>query len=1459
MLWTIGIIILLVILLWLLLQTSAFQSWATSKIGNYLGDELNTKISVERVDIEWLHKVVLEDVYIEDQKGDSLLKIEALKLDGFEYQKENLNFSHLELVKPNFNLKRYKSDSTSNLQFIIDYFKKEENSEPKNTLVFSGESINISDGSFSYVNQNKELKKNGGIDFNDLYLSNLNLKAENISAIGDSISVDIKELSLLEKSGFDLNELTGNLKLNSKKITLNNSSLRTPNSEISGNYELNYKEWNDFKNFNKKVKMDFLLDESELNTKDLAYFSPQMQGLNEVVKISGNIKGRVNNLKGKNLDLQLLDQTTFKGDLAINGLPNIEESFITLDVDQLFTNPKDIRQIPQYPFDRDQTINLPSNINKLGSIRFNGHFTGFLHDFATYGDLKTNLGTLSMDLSLNNTEAGYQYNGNLETNSFDLGEFYGIQELETVAADLNITGTGLELQSIDAIVDGKIDHIKLNDYAYQNIDVNGEFKNQFFDGTLHIDDENVLMDFVGKVDLSQSIPEYSFNADVQNIDLVNLNFIDFQDYSSLTVNISANARGSDLQDLVGDILIRDLSYCTLDNEFVLDSILINSDINEDSRKIDLSSSILTGSLEGQYDFKALEHSVELILAELIPSFEVEQEIDHISQNFELDLRVHDFSIITEFFTPDIYVAPDTRVLMSVNEETNDFELSSTADRVKLFNIPANGITLDTRKADSTIFFTLMCDDVTINEKLNFHDFSLDGRSEGDTLYTSLEWDTPEQNHAGELSGRYLVRGAKNIDYYFDRSLIRVYDEVWHFNEEASIFIDSTAVQVNEFKLFADDQIIDANGLISEDDESNLELKLQNIELANVNTFVSGSNLKFNGLINGTANLQDLYKNPLIFANLNLDDLEIDDQYIGNFDVRSEWDHVLKKIIINGKLKDENLTPIDFYGYYTPADKENPIEFKADIEELKLDFLNALIKEGISDIGGDVTGLVTISGSPSHPILNGKLKFKDAHLRVDYLNTTYRLNDYVGIYEDMFTLDNILVMDEEDNSAYAVGTIIHNNFKDWNFDVFLDTQEKDFLCMNTTESMNSIYYGKAYGNGALSVSGYAQNLELSINMKTGDDTRIALPLGSSEEVAFEDFVTFVDRNKFVTEEKIIDLTGIKLNFALDILPNAEVEIIFDEAVGDVMRGRGKGKINMNIDTRGTFEMFGNVELTEGDYLFTLKNLINKDFTVVPGGTISWFGDPMGANLDIQAKYGLTAPLYDLLGDVDPSYKNRTQVDLLMDLTGDLFSPNIGFKVNTPNVDEITKGRVQSAIDSEEETNRQAFALIALRRFVAPPNISVAHSSGILQENTSEFISSQLSNWLSQISDDFDLGINYRPGDEITNQELAVALSTQLFNDKLSVSGNFGVSQGNEQNDNPSSLIGDVRLEYKVADDGKVRLVVFNRSNDFDIASTNQNASTQGAGVLYREEFNNLEEFYCGFKNLFRKEEDRILCP
>ncbi|MFO7979158.1 MAG: translocation/assembly module TamB domain-containing protein, partial [Bacteroidales bacterium] len=411
-----------------------------------------------------------------------------------------------------------------------------------------------------------------------------------------------------------------------------------------------------------------------------------------------------------------------------------------------------------------------------------------------------------------------------------------------------------------------------------------------------------------------------------------------------------------------------------------------------------------------------------------------------------------------------------------------------------------------------------------------------------------------------------------------------------------------------------------------------------------------------------------------------------------------------------------------------------------------------------------------------------------------------------------------------------------------FSLNIMLQPENMAILNTTAAHNDLYYGKAFMTGLAHIHGPVNQIVMDISARTNRGTQIFLPLGYTGDVVENNFITFITKDTTVVAKALApsELSGVTLNFDLEVTPDAEVQLIFDSQIGDIIRGRGTGNLKFEITSLGSFNMYGDYVIEQGDYLFTLQNLINKRFNIQQGGSIRWAGDPYDADIDLTAAYRLRTPLYDLMMEVDSSdtYRRRVPVETILVLKDKLFNPTITFDINLPGGDETIRETIERLITTEQEMNRQVFSLLVLNRFMPTStdqyNTALGYGVG---STSSELLSNQLSNWLSQISSDFDIGVNYRPGDEISSQELEVALSTQLFDDRVTIDGNIGVAGNHPASQRTSTLIGDVVVEIKITPEGKFRVKAFNRSNTFDLMNTNS-PYTQGVGVFYRKEFDSL---------------------
>jgi hypothetical protein len=1041
---------------------------------------------------------------------------------------------------------------------------------------------------------------------------------------------------------------------------------------------------------------------------------------------------------------------------------------------------------------------------------------------------------------------------------FILGEFYSTNSIGRMSCDMNIEGRGLELRTMDASVKGDITQLEMNGYNYTGITTDGVFKHHAFSGVVAIDDPNVNMDFNGSIDFTKKDPVLAFDVRIQNLNLKEVHILEDYQYSSVSGDLSVRSEGFEFDKFRGEIVVEDLTYCAGDNEYNLNLLELTS-TRGDMPRMSLNSDIAAAEIEGDFEISQIGESMLEIVSKFIPSFHPPVR-KHKSQQFKMDIRIFDLSQITEVYAPDLDIADNSLIHIEMDEPNSYFETLVVTDSIRFGNNSADALTLDIRRPDESFYITATSDLIETSAGISFADLALDARTDADTMYTSFAWGNDDSQHSGDVNGKLTIRDYNKYDFTFNNSNVKVLDQSWDFRQMSKISMDSTEFHIQDFFVYSGSQHIAADGCISNSPSDILSLDIVDFDLSNVNPF-TGSETKFYGTVNGTASIRDAYNEMIFSNNINLAGFKLNNYHIGDLDFISSWDPTRNQLRIDGKLEKDMLadnqiskyTPLSFAGYYRPKDPVSPLDISATIQDLDLSFINAFLSPGILDIAGYASGTMIVTGKPEAPQMRADALLRDASIFVHYLNTRYYIEEEIGVYPDMFTFDHIRIHDQEGRNGFLTGQMLHENFGNWNFDLVIDAEEP-MLVLNTNEEMNSMYYGKAYTTGIVNIYGYEDQLEFDIALRSEKGTSLSMPMGNTDEQTFDSFIQFVNANDTI-EEVPLNLSGIKLNMNMEITPDAEFQIIFDESVGDVMKGTGKGHVNMEINNLSSFNMYGTVELLSGSYLFTLKNLINKDFEIKPGGTINWYGDPFGAELNIDAIYKVSASLFDLIPDPNYQSGQRVPVNLVMHLNGKMFSPGIEFNIELPNVDQVTRSRVDAIISTEQERNRQAFALLVLRRFVSPPNVSAVHNNtNALAANGTELLSSQISNWLSQISDDFNLGFNYSPGDDISNEEIALALSTQLFNERLSLSSNLGVSRNTGQtntNQNTTNLIGDIRIEYKITKDGKIRLVVYNESNDFRMAYTQQSPYTQGVGIIYREDFDTFDEFLDGFKHLLKR--------
>ncbi len=1478
----------------LLIQVKSVQTYLAKKTTAYLSERFNTKVDIGRVEIEFFKTVVLNEVYIEDLHHDTLLYAKKLKLDigRIDLEKQIIRINSISLIETKTALVKYLSDEDFNYQFIIDSFESKQKTKSKQGPwdVSVGE-INLVNADFAYRNEHDTLITSG-VNYFDLETRAINGRLTELQIDHDTIYATINNLSTVEKSGFVLSELSSSkVKINAVEMKAEDLKIKTPHSDIETDLSFSYKRYRDYYDFINQVKMKAQFNHSQVGMDDIAYFAPELKGMNKRLIVSGKVNGKVNDLRGNDMTIAFGEITKFMGDISLTGLPYIDETVIHLTIKNLVTNYADLKEVPVPPFESKKKLTVTPEIMKLGTMRFKGTFTGLYNDFYAYGDFSSALGKLSSDLSVQHSDTLKKefYKGKLKSTDFDFGKFFDLPSLGKVTMNANVDGSGLSLEEIAAKLNGTINALELNNYIYKNIDVKGNVAKRIFNGELSIKDENVDFDFGGKVDFTQKLPTLDFNMSLNKANLSALHFIDSTKKANLSTQLFANVTGNNIDNLIGTINFENTVY-NQDNEiYKLKTFNLSSNEQNGIKAMVLNSDFLDANIDGVFKVLDLPNAIQHLFEKYVPSFfnNAVKQKKIAPQNFEYDLVFKNTNDVTHLFTPYLTIAPKTSIHGRFNSFENDFSLAANSPRITFYGYVFNEWSVNSAAKDN-LDFNMVTKRLYLSDSLWMNDFTVATETHSDSVNLSVTWDNKSTRvNKGDIKAFMAVKKHNSFEFKVEPSVFTINDSTWNITKTNGLLFDSTYILVHDLTFEHETQAVSLNGAVSEKKEDQLILTFKNFNLSNLNAFLKPFDVWLKGKIDGESVITDLYHDMVFSSNNEFKSFFLNDNDLGDGSVESIWDKNKQALYMHGSFTLGVVPNVLFSGYYYPKKTDENLDLELNLQAVRLEILEPFVKDYCSNLKGFVGGNVDVKGSVKKPKISGLLSVNARQVTVDYLNTTYHFSHDIIIENNSFGVEGLEIYDMNRNKAVVTGKVYHDNFR--NFQLDYDMDVKKFMCLNTTELNNSLYYGKAFVTGIVNISGFIKdNIRIDAQVKTdkisSDDkldlrstelTKFYIPLSAAGEISRNDFITFVkkDADPKLKDEYTIKTAGVTLDFDLEVTPDAEVRLIFDQKVGDILRTTGNGNIKLNINTNGEFKMYGDYVVEEGDYLFTLQNIINKRFYLEKGGTIKWSGVPYDADLDLSAVYKTRAALSPFDAALQTSnisttstknstseqLKKRVPIDLKLLMTGDLQSPEINFNIGIPTVDASTRQLVLSFINTDAEMNRQVFSLLILNSFVQPYQLSGegagnTNALNAVGSNSTEMLSNQLSNMLSKLSKDVDVGVKYRPGDEISKKELELVLSTQLFNDKLSVDGNVG-NNANSQTTNTNNIVGEVNIEYKLTDDGKVKVKTFNRANDNTTLSAG--AYTQGVGVFYREEFDVIGELFKRYMNIFhrRKKEEK----
>ncbi len=1451
----------------------------------YLEKNFKVKVSIKSVDIQPFNKIILNNVLIKDLNKDTLIAADKIRVSllWLNTNENVLTFKRVNLVNADIN---FSIDSLGylNLESIINKISPPDTvPSPPSPKPFAIEinNIKIENSRFRLKSFNP-VKQDKGINFEDMDLRRLNIDAKDFGLHRDTISVLINSLSFVEKSGFDVEKLRAEFSLCRKHLKLDKLRIKSHGSNIQLPYlHMSFESMKSMSRFVQEVKIDAQFENSLLKTQTIGYIAPELAKYDIEVVLNGKVKGTISDIRAKNMLITSGSQTRIATSFHISGLPDIEKTMMIVDFKELSTSLADIEQL-KYTKTNKPIIALPAELNELKKITYKGNFTGFINNFVAFGSINTAIGKFSLDLSIKpDTTQNTEFNGNVSTTNLDLGKLLKTNTLGRISLDAMVKGTSDKNANLQAFTDATVSRFEANNYDYSNIKINGNLTNSTYIGTVALDDPNCKLNFLGRVDFSDSIPVFDFSAFVPRIDLVKTNLNKTDSISQASFLLTAKFSGNSLDNSKGEIKIVNSWYKNQNGEFKLSEIKLSADNNKDSKLVTFQSEFAEGELRSKYNYSNIFSGLENLLYKYVPALkpktdDIEEQEPTIVENPEFNdyiikLRLKKTKKITDVLTPDIKIAENTSVFGIFNPDLNTFTLKIKVPELSIGTKTFKDILVDGQTKDSLFEATISTPLLNLGNSA-IRNINLSTKVEKNRLDVAFGWDNKQSptnkgtiKAVADFNPSTLGNGSKAI-IDFKQSEFIINDSVWTISP-SSIKLDTSNIAINQFKISNQNQSLFLTGNISKNPADSVQINLDNLDVSNINFYINSIGYEIGGRINGYARVNDVYNSPTLFADLGINKFVVNKRSIGDVKFTSEWFSSEKRLSLNLNNVQNDTTTFEAKGdLYAETGK---LDFKINIERIFIEHFSPILDGVVSNLTGSVNGKFAVTGTTSKPLVNGELNINKGTLTVDFMKAPYTINDKVFLKNSDIIFKNFKVLDSKKHIAKVNGEIRTGYFGDFNLN--LNVSPSNFQCINTTEKDNELFYGTVYASGLVSITGKPDDISMNIAVRTDNNTILFLPLSSSSEVTKNNFITFTSKNSdeiFIEEAAPVkqetSSTNMNLTFDLQVTPDAEVQIIIDKKLGDIIKASGTGNLKMDVNPgKDLFKIYGDYNIEKGDYLFTLQGVINKKFKIDAGSSLSWDGDPTDASMNIKAIYLVRTPLKDLLYDYTGKYENRVPVNCQIQLTQKLMAPGIKFNIDVPNVDNETKLLVESALNTEDNVNKQFLSLLVIGSFLPPSKDIVDQnstattqqsSSGLtsgLGNSLSELLSNQLSNWVSQLSKTFDFGFNYRPGsanNNLNSDQIEVAISTQLLDDRVTVNGNM--NYGNRSNS--SSIAGDFNIDIKLNKSGKLRFKAFARSNDEIISTTTEQTYTTGAGIVYREDFNNFKDLMHRIKNTFNQE-------
>ena len=1406
--WT---LIVLYLLLIVLMHLPSVQTFLGKEVAEALADKFGTKVEVGKVNLGFFNRIIIDDVMMYDQQGDSLIYASRLsaKIDYMAATQGKISVSSAQIFGLRANLYRQTAKSPANFQFVLDSLASKDTTQHKPLDLHIG-SLIIRRGAIAY-NQRDVAPRSGVFSPQHIRVSELSSHILLNHVTDNSIDLLLKKLSFKDESGFKLQSLHFKLQADRQKATLKEFRLLMPRSELvlddlKATYRFEGKRF-----IPESLRFKGGIQQSKITFADVASLVPALRHFDDAVFVSSRFSGTAKSISVPSLNLR-----TGSGSINLQARGSYSHASShpawNADIANLNLSPAGVEFLAE---NLGSKVKIPKEIQRLGTIHLTGKAKGYEKVLSAKGNIETDAGNISLQAVKNDD----RIKASVDTRGVNLGRILDNRKLGTVEAKIDAHGTMKHI-----FAKGNIARFDYGNYDFHNIDIDGDYDMKTLRGTASIADPNVNLSVKGDYQLGSRL--YALDAAINH-----------------------------LRPTVLGMKMHDPSYS-------LDNISISANNKGKEGHLDIEAPFVSLYARGQYDLTTIYGSIMRLVADKLPTIPgISKHAAKGYNDFTLQANITSAEVLQRMFGLPLSLSLPVHINGNISDAEKNVNLYINAP-----NFSWDGSAFHDANIELNTIGDSLRMEARISQGLPYEKapvYRLRAAAADNNLSTLLYY--ANQSSKLPITGKIDARtqfftsdnGATGVHVSVNPSEIMLGEKKWLLNP-ADIIYRKKELTVDMLNFSHGDQHIIINGKATPQATDSIVADLKDVDVAYILNLVNFHSVDFAGKASGKAVVKSIFQTPEAYANLDVKDFVFENGPLGTLHAKAAYDNQEGQINIDATAEDgpEHLTVIN--GYVSP--KRNYIDLGIEAHNTSLKFMENFCGSFLNNVEAWCKGKLNVVGDLKNINLVGDV-VAHGRMHMKQLGTDYTFNHLrAHAIPDDIQFEGDSIYDSHYNgkhSHFALirGGIHHKHLTRLSYD--LDIDANNFLGFDTHEFGDDTFYGTVFATGTVGIHGKSGETIIDIDATPEPHSIFVYNVASPDAISAGSFIHWNDATPYIyrpyspdndkKKDSSSDFSSdMRINFLVNTNPNLTLKLMMDDQTGDYITLNGNGVIRANYYNKGGLDMFGNYVVDHGQYKLTIQNIIKKDFDFQPGGTIAFGGDPYNAPLNLQAKYTVNGvPLSDL--NIGRSFSsNNIRVDCLMDITGTPGAPKVDFSMDLPTVNSDAKQMIYSVINSQEEMNQQVLYLLGIGRFYTQTKNNQTSEDASQQSQTSlamqsllsGTISQQINNVLSSFvnSSNWNFGANISTGNEgFNNAEYEGILSGRLLNNRLLFNGQFGY----RDNANATqSFIGDFDLRYLIFPNGNLSIHVYNQTNDRYF--TRNSLNTQGVGLIMKKDFFNLRD-------------------